>query len=273
MQKPIRSTIKAIDDLPLLNPARWPRREAVARVAALLVVSGYFLLKVSLFDPLPYSFTTAKAYFTLQNHHYGIQIFGLSEIKMLWLLRMGIWVAENAILVGYLAAYLTRLEAVGVAKGFGQVVFPFLVAVLPMVMALAPVNFSRTLPVQSGLYVVCYAAVLGLILLGALINLIGLLTMRRAFAIMSEARTLVTRGIFRYLRHPLYAGHFVMFFGSLCLRLSACTVILYVCFVLGQIIRARIEEKKLGESFAEYAIYKQQTGMFFPRLFGRLSPK
>lgn len=268
MQNFIRSTIKVFNHLPVFDPARWPHRETLARITALLVVLGYLLLKVSYFDPLPHAFVDAKAYYLMQNHQYGIQLFNLTEIKLLWLLRWGIWIAENAILVGYLLAYVTRLDAIAVAKGFAEVAFPFLVAGLPMVMALAPVNISGTLPMQSGFYVVYYAAALGLILLGALINLIGLLTMRQAFAIMSEARMLVTRGIFRYVRHPLYAGHFIMFLGSLGLRLHSYTLMLYVCFVGGQIIRARIEEKKLGECFAEYAAYKKQTGMFFPRLFG-----
>ena len=268
MQKRIHSTFKAFNNLPVFDPARWPYRETLARIAALLVVSGYLLMKVSYFDPPPYALMDAKAHYMMLNHQHGIQLFNLTAIKILWLLRWGIWIAENAILVGYLLAYLTRIEAIGVAKGFSQVALPFLVACLPMVMALAPVNVSGLFPMQSGFYVFYYAAVLGLILLGALINLIGLLTMRQAFAIMSEARILVTRGIFRYVRHPLYAGHFIMFFGSLGLRLHSYTIILYMCFVVGQIMRARIEEKKLGECFAEYAVYKKQTGMFFPRLSG-----
>jgi len=102
--------------------------------------------------------------------------------------------------------------------------------------------------------------------LGGLINLIGLWTLRRAFTIMTEARTLVTHGIFRIMRHPLYTGHFIMFLGSLLLRLHLVTVIAYLLFSIGQVIRARMEERKLQLSFPGYSAYKKATGMFFPKL-------
>jgi protein-S-isoprenylcysteine O-methyltransferase Ste14 len=83
---------------------------------------------------------------------------------------------------------------------------------------------------------------------------------------MSEARELVVRGIFGYIRHPLYTGHFIMFFGSLLLRLHPVSVILYLLFCVGQVLRARTEERKLMQAFPEYAPYREQTGMFFPRI-------
>jgi protein-S-isoprenylcysteine O-methyltransferase Ste14 len=42
---------------------------------------------------------------------------------------------------------------------------------------------------------------------------------------------------------------------------------MYLFFVVGQYIRARLEEKKLRSVFREYSEYKSETGMFFPRLF------
>jgi len=38
-------------------------------------------------------------------------------------------------------------------------------------------------------------------------------------------------------------------------------------FIAGQVARARIEERKLAETFPEYVEYRRTTGMFFPRLF------
>ncbi|MEJ2041638.1 MAG: isoprenylcysteine carboxylmethyltransferase family protein, partial [Desulfosarcinaceae bacterium] len=85
--------------------------------------------------------------------------------------------------------------------------------------------------------------------------------------IMAEARELVTGGLFRYVRHPLYSGHFIMFLGSLLLRLHPYTLVLYVVFIIGQIHRAHIEERKLQQVFPEYQPYKSKTGMFFPHVW------
>ena len=73
-------------------------------------------------------------------------------------------------------------------------------------------------------------------------------------------------GIFRYIRHPLYTGHFIMFLGSLFLRLHLVTIGMYLLFCTGQFVRARIEERKLKEAFPRYEEYQRRTGMFFPRL-------
>lgn len=109
--------------------------------------------------------------------------------------------------------------------------------------------------------------VLGLFLFGGLLNLVGLLWLRRAFTIMSEARALIRTGPFSFVRHPLYTGHFIMFFGSVLSRFHWYTVALYVLFVVGQIYRAKIEERKLASVFPEYDEYRSHTGMFFPKLF------
>jgi protein-S-isoprenylcysteine O-methyltransferase Ste14 len=57
-----------------------------------------------------------------------------------------------------------------------------------------------------------------------------------------------------------------MFFGSMLLRLSLPTVLLYLLFLAGQVFRARIEERKLESAFPDYATYKDRTGMFIPKI-------
>lgn len=96
--------------------------------------------------------------------------------------------------------------------------------------------------------------IMGLIVFGGTINLIGLITLHRAFTIMSEVRTLISHVIFRFVRHPLYSGHMIMFFGSMLLRLSLPTVLLYLLFLAGQAFRARIGERKLTLVFPDYGI-------------------
>jgi protein-S-isoprenylcysteine O-methyltransferase Ste14 len=86
---------------------------------------------------------------------------------------------------------------------------------------------------------------------------------------MPEARELITKGIFKYIRHPLYLGYFIFFLGITFSRFHWYTVVMYIVFIIGQYYRAKIEEKKLSKAFDDYAVYKKKTGMFFPKLFTR----
>lgn len=182
------------------------------------------------------------------------------------MVKLTVWLIETGIFVGYIAAYASRVRAVSVADGFMEVAFPIIVAAIPILISLAPCTLPRWAPLDSPLHPYAYLIVMGLIILGGLINLIGLLTMRRAFTIMTEARTLVTTGIFNRMRHPLYTGHFIMFFGSLLLRLHGYAVVMYLLFAAGQVVRANMEERKLTQVFPEYADYKKGTGMFWPKI-------
>jgi protein-S-isoprenylcysteine O-methyltransferase Ste14 len=65
----------------------------------------------------------------------------------------------------------------------------------------------------------------------------------------------------------MYLAHFIIFFCCTILRLQALTLAIYVGFVVGQVLRARIEERKLTATFPEYEGYRRTTGMFFPKLF------
>jgi protein-S-isoprenylcysteine O-methyltransferase Ste14 len=71
------------------------------------------------------------------------------------------------------------------------------------------------------------------------------------------------------MRHPLYFGEGMATAGILIFRLSKINIALTALFIIGQVVRAGIEEKKLMLSFPDYREYKQKTGAFFPRLRAR----
>ena len=261
-----------LDHSILFDPARWPHREAISRITALVVIGVFLAMRCYQFDRFPQFFEDALRFYGGFKAADGMLLYTSFEIGLLWGVKLVVWVIETAIFFGYIASYVSRARAVSVAQGFMEVAFPFMVAGLPVIMSFMPYSLPRWLPFSSGYHLSFYVAIMGLIVLGGMINLVGLLTMRRAFTIMSEARTLITGGIFRYVRHPLYSGHFIMFFGSLLLRLHIVTVLLYALFLGTQVIRARIEERKLSAVFEEYAAYQRQTGMFWPRWWTRTRP-
>ncbi|GAB4156990.1 MAG: hypothetical protein Kow00107_06420 [Planctomycetota bacterium] len=265
---PFMKFLLKVNYLRIFDPIWWPYRETVSRICASIVISVFVGRMIYFFDQYPGKFSVFKQWY-LDN---GLT---LEAAKALWGLRLSLWSIETGIFVGYLVAYLIRAKAKGVARGFHEVVFPFLIAGIPVVMAMFRVNAPDiagevaqklgTVPQWTQFWIL--VTIFGIMVFGGAVNLIGLITMRKAFTIMAEARTLVKHGIFRLVRHPLYAGHFVMFFGSLCLRLYWYTVVMYAVFLVGQYIRARLEEKKLQRVFPDYAEYRAETGMFFPKLF------
>jgi hypothetical protein len=59
------------------------------------------------------------------------------------------------------------------------------------------------------------------------------------------------------------------------LHLSPKAAFFYVATLLGHVVRARIEERKLTAVYPEYEDYRQTTGMFLPkpsRLFALSAP-
>lgn len=192
--------------------------------------------------------------------------FSHSQIRTLWLLGFLVWLAETGILLGYVLALLTRARAQSVAKGFMQTVFPLLLAGLPFVVVMTNYTFHRWFHHRPHQLLIGLYAVNAILLVGGSMNAIGVLTLRRGFTIMSEARVFVRTGLYRWIRHPLYASHFLIYLGYMLLHFHTVTVVLYVVFVAGQTLRARIEERKMTAAFPEYEEYRRTTGMFFPRI-------
>jgi protein-S-isoprenylcysteine O-methyltransferase Ste14 len=84
-----------------------------------------------------------------------------------------------------------------------------------------------------------------------------------------EAHTLVTRGPYRWVRHPFY-DCMALFVVSIALMMANWFVIVGggVMFTL-LAIRSRTEEQKLLERFGEpYRSYRNATGRFLPKMSG-----
>jgi protein-S-isoprenylcysteine O-methyltransferase Ste14 len=88
----------------------------------------------------------------------------------------------------------------------------------------------------------------------------------RSFSLLPQARTLVTSGPYRYVRHPIYLGGLLITLGEVWLRFSALELALNVVFVAAQIVRLRAEEAVLERTFPEYAEYRARTSALIPGL-------
>jgi protein-S-isoprenylcysteine O-methyltransferase Ste14 len=108
---------------------------------------------------------------------------------------------------------------------------------------------------------------------GAVINIWGRILLRNNWANhikIYAGHTLVRRGIYRVVRHPLYASIILMLLGGSVLwqnYLSALATVVF--FIPAMVYRAKQEERLLREHFPDYAAYQQQAGMFFPKRGGK----
>lgn len=84
-------------------------------------------------------------------------------------------------------------------------------------------------------------------------------------AVFTEGHELITTGVYRYARHPMYLGFLLMFLGTALFSwaIGAIILFLFVFFALGFSLRR--EEKLLTEHYPqEYTAYKKRVKSLIP---------
>jgi protein-S-isoprenylcysteine O-methyltransferase Ste14 len=102
-------------------------------------------------------------------------------------------------------------------------------------------------------------AILGLFIAicGLILWILGFLSLRSSFAIAPKAKKLIKTGIYEHLRHPIYNGIILTFFG-LGLAKGSIISLLFTLFILYPFLRYRshLEEKTLINQYdKEYIDY------------------
>jgi len=109
-----------------------------------------------------------------------------------------------------------------------------------------------------------------LIMIGCYVNIKGRLELKSNWSNQIKVytdHTLVTSGVYSFVRHPLYASLISMYIGGAFLYLNYLALILNIfVFLPFMYYRAKQEEKILITVFENYKIYQSKTGMFFPKI-------
>jgi len=105
-----------------------------------------------------------------------------------------------------------------------------------------------------------------LIILGSIPFIWGHIELGWRTHMPSVKDTLVRHGLYAYVRHPIYAGGFLIIIG---IGLFKPTLVFVIACVLGVIwldVQARLEEIDLLQRLPEYREYMEQVPRFIPRM-------
>lgn len=187
------------------------------------------------------------------------------------------WINWGLVMLTFLLffiSYLIRISPVIQAHRLSETVFPLFCAILPFGVYESPYWYHFQFIQESFLswiFQPFYSSRQGFIsisfiILGDLLIVAGMLTLKSAFSIFVQARVHLQHGIYRFIRHPLYLGESLTTIGFCLLSVSWFNIFLVILFIILQRIRASFEEKKLTSAFPGYLEYKKSTGLYFPKI-------
>lgn len=153
---------------------------------------------------------------------------------------------------------LTRAPAVGVTHRWLPRVLAYVATFASFLLVFMPAGLASS--------PIAWTAV-GLMLLGEVFSVYSVWFLGRSFSLAPQARTLVDRGPYRWVRHPLYVGEIVTLFGAALFRPAPLRFVLVAVIAALQVYRAHQEERVLAQYIQEYAEYQARTHRFVPGLF------
>jgi len=178
-------------------------------------------------------------------------------------------------------SYLIRHEPVNRARGFWETVYPlatvlipvtaFTLLAVPVIRAMLPTYDFRALAMKYELtpafFISLNVAALLIGAAGAALSFVALWSLKKSFSLMTEIRQLVTSGLYRRIRHPLYMSEIIHVFGIAILSGTPVGLWFFAIAVAMQVVRAKIEERKFLQTVPEYAEFQANTGFLWPKLW------
>jgi len=114
---------------------------------------------------------------------------------------------------------------------------------------------------------ILFQLIAGIGFLWALLAIMSMNSLVSPFPSPKEGMQLQTDGIYKFSRHPIYAGILVLFYAWGIAHASEYKIAVGLSFHIFIYFKAKYEEQLLQQKFSQYEAYKQKTGMFFPKLF------
>ncbi len=96
------------------------------------------------------------------------------------------------------------------------------------------------------------------IILGTTIQIAGLISLNRSFAIVAAKRQIKTKWMYGIVRHPLYASYFLLFGSYVLAHTSATNLVILAIMIVFLCLRIFREEAHLSHD-SEYRKYMQRV--------------
>ncbi|CAN5623933.1 hypothetical protein BH11BAC3_BH11BAC3_46160 [soil metagenome] len=118
---------------------------------------------------------------------------------------------------------------------------------------------------RSMQYAGLVAAIVGLVIIIA--ALVSLNKNISPFPSPRHQAVLITNGVFKFLRHPIYTGILMTISGLGLYTENTLRLLIFLLLLLLFIFKAQYEETLLVNKFPSYADYKKRAGMFLPKFY------
>ena len=83
-----------------------------------------------------------------------------------------------------------------------------------------------------------------------------------------QSQGVIRKGVFNFVRHPIYLSEIILYLGLLVLHTSLVAVFIWIIAILFLHYISRYEEKLLLAKYGnEYEQYMREVPMWFPRLY------
>lgn len=179
-------------------------------------------------------------------------------IDMQGLLQLTVVLSSALFFLILIYLLLARMRPLMRSQGF----LPRFIAVLGTFMG-TTLLFLPVVKLSVGMLAVSNILILG----GSIFALVVALHLGSAFAIMPEARRLVTSGPYALVRHPLYVVEAIIMLGATFVFQQPWSFLIWLVVIFLQYWRTVFEERILLKQYPEYAEYQHRTWRFIPGVF------
>ena len=176
----------------------------------------------------------------------------------LYVLNIAMRLSVIAYLVVIAASILVRMRPARKARG----VEPRISALIGTFLLTAVVILPR-----RDLSPVAALVSASLTIAGSALAVVVLAQLRGSFSIMAESRELVTTGVYRIVRHPLYLAEEIAAIGVAMQFFSPWAALVLAVQIGFQLRRMRNEEVVLTATFPEYLAYRTGTARILPGIY------